>query len=98
MAIKSLRVENLDHEYPLRVEEGDEAFTREVATYVDKRMRAIRNDVAGLSDLTYAVLGALAIAEELRLAREELAQFKTTVGTDADALVEKLAAVLEAEQ
>jgi cell division protein ZapA (FtsZ GTPase activity inhibitor) len=98
MAIKSLRVEILDHEYPLRVEEGDEAFTREVAAHVDKRMRAIRNDVAGLSDLTYAVLSALAIAEELRLAREELAQFKTTVGTDADVLIEKLAAVLDEEE
>jgi cell division protein ZapA (FtsZ GTPase activity inhibitor) len=95
MPAKSLRVEILDHEYPLRVEEGDEAFTREVAAHVDQRMRAVRNDVAGLSDLTYAVLGALAIAEELRLAREELAQLKATVGTDADALADKLGAVLE---
>jgi len=95
MPVKSLRVEILDQVYPLRVEEGDEAFTREVAAHVDERMRAIRNDVTGLSDLTYAVLGALAIAEELRLAREEIAQFNATVGTDADALAEQIAAVLD---
>lgn len=95
MPAKSLRVEILDQVYPLRVEEGDEAFTREVAAHVDERMRAIRNEVTGLSDLTYAVLGALAIAEELRLAREETEQLKASVGADADGLAEQIAAVLD---
>lgn len=96
--MKSLRVEILDHEYPLRVSEEDETFTRDVAAYVDERMRAIRSEVAGVSDLTYAVLGALAIAEELRLTREELARLRAAVGADADALAEKLDAVLDEEE
>lgn len=93
--MKSLRVEILDHEYPLRVSEEDEAFTRDVAAYVDERMRAVRNEIAGVSDLTYAVLGALAIAEELRLTREELARLRASVDADADALAETLDAVLD---
>lgn len=93
--MKSLRVEILDHEYPLRVSDEDEAFTRDVAAYVDERMRAIRNEVAGVSDLTYAVLGALAIAEELHLTRDQLARLRAKVGTDAETLATRLDAVLD---
>ena len=35
--MKQLRVEILDHEYPLRVSEQDEAFTKELAADVDGR-------------------------------------------------------------
>ena len=98
MPTKSLRVEILGHEYPLRVSEADEAFTREVAAYVDRRMHTIRNDVAGVSDLTIAVLGALAIAEELRTTKEELAGLQASVSSDADDLAERLEAVLGADE
>lgn len=86
----SLRVEILGHEYPLRVEESDAAFTQEVAAYVDERMRSFRNDVPGVSDLTHAVLSALAVAEELHLAWGELERLRQSVSTDADALANHL--------
>ncbi len=97
MSLKSLRVEILDHEYPLRVSEEDEAFTRRVAAYVDTRMRTIQAEVTGVSDVTYAVLGALAIAEELHLVRDELQRLRTSVTTDADALADRLDGVLSDE-
>ncbi len=90
----SLRVEILGHEYPLRVEESDAAFTREVAAYVDKRMRSFRRDVPGVSDLTHAVLSALALAEELHLARAELESLRHAASAEADALADHLDAAL----
>ena len=95
--MKSLRVEILDHEYPLRVSEQDEAFTKRLATYVDGRMRQVQSEISGVSDLTYAVLGALAIAEELHLVLDELQQLRAAVDADADALAGRLDAVLDAD-
>lgn len=95
--MKQLRVEILDHEYPLRVSEQDEAFTKELAADVDDRLRALRDEIPGVSDLTYAVLGALALTEELRLVREELTHLRADLTTDADALADRLDAVLEAD-
>lgn len=97
MSLKPLRVEILDHEYPLRVTEQDEAFTKRLAAYVDGRMRQIQNEVSGVSDLTYAVLGALAIAEELHLVRDELAQLRRSIDADAASLTARLDAVLDDE-
>ncbi len=86
----SLRVEILGHEYPLRVDEADEAFTREVAAYVDERMQSFRNDVPGVSDMTHAVLSALAIAEELHLAWGELERLRSAVSADVETLTTHL--------
>lgn len=93
---KSIRIEVLGHAYPLRVNAEDEAFTQRVAAYVDERFRAVRHEITGVSDLTHAVLGALGIAEELFLVRAELDRLQRTIGTDADALAERLDAALAA--
>lgn len=96
---KSIRIEILDHHYPLRVEAEDEAFTQHVAAFVDERFRAVRDGVPGVSDLTHAVLGALGLAEELIQLREELAQLQGAGGAgidDIDALADRLDAVLDA--
>ena len=93
---KAIRIEILGHEYPLRVAAEDEAFTQRIAAFVDERFRAVRNEVSGVSDLTHAVLGALGIAEELVLAREELDRLRRRAGTDADDLADRLDAVLNA--
>ena len=94
--MKAIRIEVLGHEYPLRVAAEDEAFTQRIAAFVDERMQAVRNEVTGVSDLTHAVLGALGIAEELVQVREELERLQRRVGTDADALADRLDAALDA--
>lgn len=91
---KSVRLQILGHEYPLRVAAEDEAFTQRVGAYVDERFRAARAEVPGVSDMTHAVLGALAITEELLLARQELERLRQRVGTDAEALAGRLDAAL----
>ena len=93
---KSISIEILGHQYPLRVDAADEVFTQRVAAFVDDRFQAARDEVPGVSDLTYAVLGALGIAEELIQVREALAQLQQRAGTDADALADRLDAVLDA--
>ncbi len=95
MALKPIRVEILDHEYPLRVTEQDERFTIQLAAYVDGKMRQTREEIPGVSDLTYAVLSALSIAEELHLVRDELKQLRAALVSDADALADRLDAVLD---
>lgn len=91
---KSIRIEILGHEYPLRVAAEDEAFTHRVAAFVDERFRAVRAEVPGVSDLTHTVLGALGLAEELLLVREELERLQRGVGEHADALTDRLDAAL----
>lgn len=91
---KSVRIQILGHEYPLRVAAEDEAFTQRVAAYVDERFHGVRGEVPGVSDLTHAVLGALAIAEELFLARQALERLQQRVGDDAEALAGRLDAAL----
>ena len=93
---KAIRIEILGHQYPLRVAAEDEAFTQRIAAFVDERFRAVRNEVSGVSDLTHAVLGALGMAEELILLREELERLQRRTGSDADALTDRLDAVLDA--
>ena len=62
---------------------------------LDARVRKVQRDVTGVSDTTYAVLGALAIAEELHLVRGELDRLRAAVGTEAAALADRLDAALE---
>ena len=88
--MKAIRIEVLGHQYPLRVAAEDEAFTQRVAAFVDERMQAVRSEVTGVSDLTHAVLGALGIAEELVLVREELERLQRRVGDAADGMADRL--------
>ena len=62
---KSVRVRVQNLEYPLRVEEEDEAFAHEVAAYVDDKIERIRHHLPGESAVTTTILAALGIAEEL---------------------------------
>lgn len=93
--MKPIRVQILDHDFPLRVREEDEAFTTEVAAYVDRRLREARLAAPGRPDLTHAILGALGIAEELFLAREALERLRARVDGEAGDLADRLEAALE---
>ncbi len=87
---KSIRVRILGREYALRVRPGDEALTRDVAAYVDGKMQAFQQAHPGQSELTAAVITALAIAEELYSTWEE----DDAVDEALDALADRLDGVL----
>jgi cell division protein ZapA len=67
----SVRVRVLDRDYPLKVAARDEAFTRQVAAFVDQRMRKVRQSLPDQHEMTTAVIAILSIAEELFALREE---------------------------
>jgi cell division protein ZapA len=62
---KSIRVTLLGREYTLRVKEDSESLTRELAQYVDAKMRTFKDAHPEQSETTAAIITAMAIAEEL---------------------------------
>ncbi len=65
---KSIRVEIYDQAYNLRGVE-DEEYIRELAAYVDAKMREISEATHTVDSLRLAVLAALHIADELHTER-----------------------------
>lgn len=68
---KPTRVRLLGREYTLRVREEDEALTQEMAAYVSAKMEAFRNAHPEQSEITAAVITALALAEEIYTLRDK---------------------------
>ena len=67
--MKQIRVRFLGKDYSLRVKEDDELATLEMAEYLDERLRAFKSSHPEQSDLTAAVITALAVTEELFIER-----------------------------
>jgi cell division protein ZapA len=62
---KSIRVRFLGKDYTLRVEVDDELATIEMAAYLESKLQAFKTEHPEQSDLTVAVITALAITEDL---------------------------------
>lgn len=65
MATKSVKVNILGRQYPLRVEEEDEAMMLEIAEYVDQRFKEFKKQLSKQNETTIMVMTTLSIAEEL---------------------------------
>jgi cell division protein ZapA len=63
--MKSIKVSILDKQYPLRVEESEEETLRNIAGYVDDKIRQYKKELSKQPESTAMVLAALSIAEEL---------------------------------
>jgi len=87
---KSIRVHILGREYALRVHEDDEAFTREMASFVNARMEQFRDAHPEQAELTTAVITALALAEELHTAKEEQNEGTEALNDELDRLADQL--------
>ena len=94
---KSIRIHILGREYALRVQEEDEAFTREMASFVNARMEQFRDDHPEQAELTTAVITALALAEELHTLKEEQAGGTEALHDELDHLAGRLGEVVEPE-
>jgi cell division protein ZapA len=92
---KSIRVEILDREYPLRVREENEERTRRVAAAVDARMESIRKQLPTEPDLTIAVMAALAYGEELAALREASESHERDALSQIDSMLSSLSTVVE---
>lgn len=87
---KSIRVHILGREYGLRVEEGDEAHTRRIASSVNARMERFKEAHPEQAELTTAVMTALAFAEELFLQREEYEDGTAALNEQLDRFAQQL--------
>lgn len=88
---RSIRVRILSREYPLVVQdEAAEAVARDVAAYVDGKMRAFREAHPEQSEMTTAVITALTLAEELYAAREREDDRVRTLDATLDELARTL--------
>lgn len=94
---KSIRVHILGREYALRVDEDDEAFTREMASFVNARMEQFRDAHPEQAELTTAVITALALAEELHTLKEEQAGGTDVINEELGRLADRLSRVVEEE-
>lgn len=69
----SIRVRILNREFSLVVKRQDEERTRELAAYVDSKIREFRRAHPEQSEVTATIITAMAIAEELFTERDERA-------------------------
>ena len=92
---KSIRIRVLDREFGLRVQEENEAVSREIAAYVDARMRAFRRTHPEHPEITAAIITALAIAEELYATKAEQQDILRMLENQIGALDQQLAEALD---
>ena len=87
---KSIRVQILGREYALRVQEGDEAHTRRIASSLDARMQKFNEAHPEQAELTTAVMTALTLAEELFLQREQYDDGTAALSKELEHLSQRL--------
>lgn len=92
--MKSIRINILGRDYALRVREEDEAQTRQLANFVENRMRRFQKAHPEQAELTTAIITALALAEEVHDLREERADAHASINDDLNTLADRLAAAL----
>ena len=66
-----MKIEIFDQSYNVNAE-SDEAYMKELAAYVDGKMRAVSEQTATVDSVRLAVLAALNIADEYHLLKRRL--------------------------
>jgi cell division protein ZapA len=86
----TIRVRILNRDFSLLVRRQDETLTRELADYVDSKIKEFRRAHPEQPEITATIITALALAEELFTGREEHDRFKQLVSTELGSLTEVL--------
>ena len=89
-----VRIRLLGKDYTLRVAEGKEKATEEMAEYLENKLQAFKSAHPEQSDLTAAVITALAVTEELFLERSSNLDPGEEVNTQLDELEKMLSSAL----
>ena len=63
--MKSIKINIMGKQYPLRVKDSEVDSMKEIARYVDERFQRYKNDLNKQPETTIMVLAALSITEEL---------------------------------
>ena len=94
---KAIRIRILGREYTLRADPANEAITRQLAAYVDEKLRTFKRAHPEQPEITALVITALALAEELFTARDAQAQHDADLDARLSTLADRLDLVLEEE-
>jgi cell division protein ZapA len=92
--MKSIRVNILGRDYALRVRDETEEQTRELARFVEDRMRRFKEAHPEQAELTTAVITALTLAEELHDVREQREENQQALNAELRSLADHLASAL----
>jgi cell division protein ZapA len=84
-----IRVNIFGTEYPIKGD-TDPAYIREVADYVDQKMRSIAKNAPMQSSLKVAILAALNIADELFKARIDKDKLRTELENKVDEIIDSI--------
>jgi cell division protein ZapA len=81
--VKTVKVEIFDQTYQIRGE-IDEAYTEELARYVDEKMRQVAEATGTVDSIRVAVLAALNIADDLHELRKRAGELEGTIRQRAE--------------
>lgn len=90
----SIRIRIQNRDFSLVVERQDEERTRELAAYVDAKIREFRRSHPEQPEVTAAIITAMAIAEELFTERDQHADLENTLGTELSDMARTLGEAL----
>lgn len=90
-----VKVAIFGHSYPIRAKVEDEEYIRDIAKYVDEKMREIDEAMKPNSTMKVAILTALNIADELMTMRREREDVILTYQDKVQAVSDALDLVLK---
>lgn len=85
--MESVQVEIFGQMYTIKGKD-DPAYIRELAAFVDRKMKEVEKGTGTIAPLRVAILTALTITEELYQLRDEYGALKETAGRAAERLLE----------
>lgn len=91
--MKSIKINILGKQYPLKIDESEEEAMRRIAQYVDEKFSQYKKELKKQPDTTVMTLASLSIAEELfeeRRRNRELNQQEDKVIESVNESLEKL--------
>lgn len=90
----TIRVRIMNREFSLLVKRQDEGLTRDLAAYLDAKIREFRRAHPEQPELTAAIIAALAITEELFTLRDDYDRFRHLLDDEIGAVTETLTEAL----
>ncbi len=94
---QTVKVEIYNQTYNIRSRDGDTAHIKQLAEFVDGRMREITAGTLTVDSLKVAILAALHIAEELQQMKERNTKLDEEVGERSTLCVDLLDTLLKSQ-
>lgn len=90
-----VKVNIFGNDYPIRARVEDEGYVREIASYIDSKMKEINESMRPSTTAKVAILAALNIADELMSLRKKCKEQECDKKEQLEVLSQALDSVLE---